>query len=499
MDHRELAAAARHALINLADENELPRNRFALENDAPVSFDALRAATLRALESLAPVGTNDAAQKQRRLYEILVRCDLHGEPHKRTIEALGFSRRQFYRERHEALLQLASAIVRELQRAAPISVSLELGDAAEAYVEALRSAGQYRDVWRESRALAVRAEGEEREVKLWIIAAEAARYASDPTAASEAVERARRGAARLEHAAGAFSRMMWVAIGAMNQQWAAADYAAMRATFQDIVHRGPDECTLQGDEAILFGIMLGYAAALECDCGQWESARKLHARATTVADRGNTFTTRSSHLRLSARVARAQGDRARAIAEHRTAFDADRAAGQLGALAVSAVYYASAAGEGGAQAALPYAEYGLEIAERFYPGDRFAQLTLESLDLILNVQGIAAARGRVTRARRSGLGLRDSLFLDLADTKIAARSGDHALAFERAQDVAGRLAAREMAGWACEAELIAIESCAQLGQRRQARNRLAGYAETIVAAEPRERARRLGTFLALPT
>jgi hypothetical protein len=283
----------------------------------------------------------------------------------------------------------------------------------------------------------------------------------------------------------------------MSQRWAAADYDGMRATFDAVVRAVPDECTLQCGDAILFGIMLGYAASMECDCGNWESARRLHVRAASIADRGETFTTRSSHLRLSGQLARAEGDLQRSIAEHRNALDADRKNGQLGPVAVSAVFYAAAAGEREPEPALPYAEYGLEIAERFYPGDKFARLTLESLDVILGVRGAGAARDAVARARRAGLGLRDSLFLDLAESKITARTGNHAAAFERAEAVAKQLARLGMSATASDAELTAIESCARLGQRRRARHRLSDVTEVIVGAESRERARRLGTLLAL--
>jgi hypothetical protein len=498
MNDRERASAAGRALVSLADEKELPNNPLAREHHPALPYDALRAAILRALESLAPPGSDAARQKQRRLYDILVRCDLHAEPHKLAIAGIGLSRRQFYRERREALLALAIAIERELQRLRPISVSLDLGDAAEAYIEALRSAGQYRTVWREARALAIRATGEPREIELWIIASEAARYVCGPREVEDALDRARRAVHRLEGRAGTFKRVLWNAIGEINRQWSEADYDGMRATFEAALRRGPDESTLQGPEAILVGIMLGYVASMECDCGRWERAQDLYARATILAERGKTFTTRSSHLRLSAQIARAKGDKARSIAEYRTALDSDRAAGQLGLVAMSAVYYASVAHDGDAERMMRFADYGLEIAERFYPGDRFARLTLESLDLMLETRGIAAARNAVSRVRRTGLGLRDTLFLELAEAKIAARSGDHAAAFERADAIATRLSQRGMSAWASDAELTAIESCAKLGQRRRAGRRLFDFADGIVGAESRERAHQLGTLLTLP-
>ena len=66
MDHRELAYAAGRALASLGDERELPRNPLIREHAPGLPYDTLRAATLRALESLAPASPDGAQQKQRR-------------------------------------------------------------------------------------------------------------------------------------------------------------------------------------------------------------------------------------------------------------------------------------------------------------------------------------------------------------------------------------------------------------------------------------------------
>ncbi|HTA38091.1 MAG TPA: hypothetical protein VK760_03385, partial [Candidatus Acidoferrales bacterium] len=429
----------------------------------------------------------------------LVRCDLHGEPHKAAIEALGLSRRQFYRERQEALLQLAQAIEAELARTGAATVSLSLGDAAEAYIEALRAAGQYRLAWRESRELAASADGDAREVQLWSVACEAARYVGDHVAAAEALDYARRAASGWRGRDGSYARTLWVAIGEMNQYWAQAECERVRQSFEAAVRAGRDESTLNPNEAKLFGIMLGYMAAVECDCGRWEEAERLYARERRLAGGEPSATTRSSLLRLSARIADARGDRQRAIAEHRSALEIERQAGQLGPVAVSAVYYAAAIGESNPAEALPYAEYGLEITRRYYPGDRLAKLTLHALPVLLDAAGPAAARRALAGVRRGGLGVRDALFVDAAEARIAARAGDHAAALERGTDVAARLAQRGFAALAETAELVVVESYAKLGQRRRARRHLENLTGTFAGAESRERARRLGTALGLAT
>ena len=391
IQNRERTSAARRALAYLCDEGELLRVPLLPETAPRKSYDDLRAAILRALESLAPASPAENPKQQRR-HDILLRCDLHGEPHKAAIEALGLSRRQFYRERQEALLQLARAIEAELARTSAATVSLALGDAAEAYIEALRAAGQYRLAWRESLELAARADGESREVQLWSVACEAARYVGDHSAAAEALDRARRAASGLRGRDGSYARTLWIAIGEINQYWAQAECDRAREAFDAAVRAGRDETTLNPNETKLFGIMLGYMAAVEGDCGQWERAERLYARERRLSGTEASATTRSSLLRLSARIADARGDRQRAIAEHRSALEIERKAGQLGPVAVSAVYYAAAIGETNPAQALPYAEYGLEITRRYYPGDRLAKLTLQALPVILDAAGPNAAR-----------------------------------------------------------------------------------------------------------
>src|SRR6185437_6643124 len=89
-------------------------------------------------------------------------------------------------------------------------------------------------------------------------------------------------------------------------------------------------------------------------------------------------------LRLSALLAGYDaGDRGRSLADQRTALEAARATGQLGNVATSAVHYADGLRFDAPAEAARYAGYGLEIAGRFYPGDRLAELTLIATPALL--------------------------------------------------------------------------------------------------------------------
>jgi tetratricopeptide (TPR) repeat protein len=506
MIDRDIVAAARHALTHLENQRELARNPL-LPADHAFADETLRSAVLRALETMRPPN-DDAGVAHRgfRLHAILVRCDLRREAHDCVARALALSRRQFYRERHAALLRLGGALQRELERARAATVtSSDLGDAAEAYIEALRSAGQHRSVWQEATAAAAGAAGDGREIDLWMVASEAARFLANTDAAEEALDRARDVTSQRD----SYWRTIWIASGEMNLQWVAGDAAGARATFERALRAGPDERALHGKEAILSGIMLSYAAAIEMDCGRWEAARSLLARASPLMERDATAARRQSLQRLSAVTARLSAllaqhagsdDRARSIADARAALDAARATGQLGNVAMSAVQYASASYERDPGDALGHATYGLEIARRFYPGDRLVELTLEALPVLLCGGDDRAARRAVAQAQSPGLGRRDRLFLELAESKIAFESGDLEVAAARAENASAQLFGSGIDAWACDAALVGIEASARLGYRRRARRRLSEISDALgcARAATRRRARRVGTLLALP-
>jgi tetratricopeptide (TPR) repeat protein len=481
MTNEELVGAARHALASLEDERELRGNPLLRERSAP--HETLRSIVLDALDSLDPAGVGSGAiSRQKRFHDILVHCDLRGELHKVVIKSLGISRREFYRERRQAMLALATAIQRMLERH---YVVIELGDAARTLVEVLRSAGQYEAVWREATSIAGSATDHVRETKYWIIASEAASYLGHAGDARDAFERARRSVSRLTARERPRSLALWTAIGEMNLQWSEADFDGALATFERATH-GRDEQTIHGDESILFSIMLAYATSMELDCGRWDRARSLLGRATRLAEYGGStlagrFAIASQSLRrLSAQFKLSvEGNVHRSIEDHRVALDADRAAGHLGGIAVSAAYYAAALGEVDTRPAAQYAEYALEIVRRFYTGDRLARLTLELLPLLLRAHGPAFAQQAVAGVKREGQGARDLLFLDLAEAKLAAHTGALPAAIERAEEAAAKFTQHRMHAWACDAHLLAIESSARLGHRPRARRQLQALTEML--------------------
>ncbi|HZY99130.1 MAG TPA: hypothetical protein VFE36_06130 [Candidatus Baltobacteraceae bacterium] len=500
MTDRELIAAARHALANVENEQVLLRSSL-LPRDHRLSYGTLRFIVLNALQSLAPTSAGPSAQRQRRPYTILVRCDLNGEVHKSVIKSLAVSRRQFYRERHEALLRLASIVRQHVKKAqaqaqpVPSSTTMvDLGDAAEAYVEALRAAGQHRLVWEEASALARRNPGDSREIEFLLVASEAARFLGDSAGAQKALD------VCLATSGDSFWRSLWIASSAMSLQWVDGESTTARSTFERAVTAGPDERTLHGKEAILLGIMLSGAARLEIDCGRWDRARSLIARASNLLQNGASAKPQSLS-RLSALIFRissqlalhADGDRQRSILSFRAALDAARASGELGSVAETAIRFAAALGPDDPHTALSYADYGLEIGRRFYPGDRLSELTVTALPLLLRERGAEAAEHALFNARRPGLGVRDTLFLQLADAKIAAHLGDFRVALERAEDTSASLFRLGIDAWACDAQLIALEACERLGLHSRAKRSLSAVGDVLAraTAETRARARRL--------
>lgn len=501
MTDRELIEAARHALVNLQNGQELLRNAL-VPRDHCLSYGTVRFIVLSALESLGSCGAGTTPQKRLRMHTILRRCDLGGEVHKSVIRSMAISRRQFYRERRESLLGLAKTIAGLVGEAgtsrraeSATSVMIDLGDAAEAYVEALRLAGQYRSVWQEATTLACRAAGDPREIEFWLVASEAARFLADASGATQALE------AALEPAAPeSYWRSLWIGESAMNLLWVGGKSYDARRTFEQAVRGGPSERSLHGKEAVLLGIMLVAEARIEVDCGRWDRARSLLERATRLS-RNAGAAKPSSLLRLSALILRlsaqlayhADGDARRSATTFAAALDTAHASSELGNVASIAVHCASTLGESQAAHALRYADYGLNIAGRFYPGDRFVELTLETIPLLLRTRGSEAAGEALERAHRSGLGARDLLYIDLARAKIAAHDGNLRVAAEQAEDVAVQLFARGIDAWACDAQLIGVEACVQLNLLPRARSKLAEIGDMLerARADVRSRARTL--------
>ena len=110
-DPRELR---RNALVAHLFESQGERTPKAQANVAAMA--RLRELLKRALERLEPHAESSprAAARDRRLYTILMQCDIAGEKHETVARELGLSLRQFYRERNAAFARLQDSLQAEL-------------------------------------------------------------------------------------------------------------------------------------------------------------------------------------------------------------------------------------------------------------------------------------------------------------------------------------------------------------------------------------------------
>lgn len=471
---RHLAIAARDALANLDDEARL-LNSPLLPSEHALTYRAVRAIVLDALDSLDDISVGVRALRRHRGREILARCDIAGREHGEVIEELALSRRQFYRDRREALIQVAQIIKQKVAHdndervgSARSSGFFDLVDAGEAYVEALRSAGQYSLVWQEAVELANQASGSRREADYWLVASEAARFFADAWRARKALEAARIcNVDRPWHST-------WFSEAEMSLDWLDGQTAGTFNAFEAAALRGDSNRAMYGKEAVLLAYALCAAVRIELDRGGWENARTMLSRAAHLAENGSASKARSltrliSHIhRLSGLLAfYSDGDRDRAIVRLSAAVENARASDHLGAIAESSVYFGVVMGAAGSDDALKHADFGLSIAQRIYAGDRLAELTLEVIPLFLSERGPEAASFAVSQARSPDLGVRDTLFLELAELKIAVHSGRHAEAIERGKAAAGGLMNCGILSRAYEAKKLLADAYARLNRRTE--------------------------------
>jgi tetratricopeptide (TPR) repeat protein len=505
----ELARAAQQALSCISDENRLAATPlFAhCRNWAPEQLQAL------VYDAVAALGSESAplSDKRRRHREILTRCDLQHQAHKAVIAALRISRREFYRERREALLRLGDEIARSIERPDVVGTlwgSIDQLHAAHALMEASRWSGQYEAAWRQTCALAPHYAGTGLEITLWVIAQEAASHLAWPKEAREALARARDARARYE-GEHALCADLWLALGEIDHLWNVADYEGAQNAFERVASARCDERTSFDDsfavlEARLYRSVLIYTASLKLDCGEWEKLRVFLARANAVSAKSADVQKHSlaiagqSPARLQGELElRGAGNVQQAIAHFEEALRLERTCGLVGSAGLTAGSYASALAEAGMPKALEHAEFGLEIVGHYFPGDRLVKLTLQLLPILVRDKGIDAAAAALSRVRRTGLGLRDAMLLDLADAKMAFYAGAHARALERADGVAVRLASRGMHAWACDAQLLGVEASMRVESRQRAASRLSRLSELLgsATAQARARARDIGTSL----
>src|SRR5262249_41906359 len=142
------ATLARSAVRSLDDPERLRQNPLLLHLGAHHAHEDVRACVVRALDALE--------RKDPYLHAIVVRADVHGEANKSIFTSIGRSRRQFYRERHEALTLLAHFIRESAERLSAVAVEAlpDANDVREQLIDMLGSCGQYDAAYSEALALA---------------------------------------------------------------------------------------------------------------------------------------------------------------------------------------------------------------------------------------------------------------------------------------------------------------------------------------------------------
>jgi hypothetical protein len=122
----DIQKACRHLLRHLEDpaalaSNELVAPIFRRAADAALNrrnsqrtLASVRRLLRSAASDLLARGGGPAAEGAMREHQILMRCDLNGEPHKRVAADLGLSMRQFYRERSMMIDHLAEILFERL-------------------------------------------------------------------------------------------------------------------------------------------------------------------------------------------------------------------------------------------------------------------------------------------------------------------------------------------------------------------------------------------------
>ena len=496
-------AWARRALRDLDEEAALRRN-VLLAGFAGEGHDHLRARVLRALESLDPgLSAGPAADRRLRYYQILTRCDLQGEAHKEVTSELGLSRRQFYRDRSAAFCALAEAI-EEQARHVP-RVEVEIFDALSLqldYVQALRELGRHEAVWRESMHALREMQGHSREVEVWTVAAESARFLGNLHQTREAMERMRRivFASGHEHLRRASS--LRIAISEMALDWMQGDPLAAVTRCNDAIKTSGSERTMYGRDATLFAILLGFAAEIHLECGEWRRAEELGRRAERIIDRSELPYARLRVHRLRGRLAMARdGDTGRSSVELRDALDMARRHRVLPSISSIGVEFGLALGALDPVEGSKYVDYALNIGREVCGYDEFAILVASSAPLIAKLRGPGAALADVDDTRaRVPLSARADLYTMLARADLELLEGSVDVALERSMALSASFERSRLYPAAGKARVIAAECLARSGKTMQARRLLARTRDLLHSygeQTTRRRAEYIGTHLAL--
>jgi len=496
---RERLAAARHLLAHVDDEAELGRN--LLFAGGETSAYRLRARVLSAIESMDP-GLEGASTSNHRFrrHQILTRCDLRGESHKQVMAALGISRRQFYRDRRQALAELADSVA-AVERTAQVewqpldALSMQLD-----YVQALREQGRYDAVWRESTRALRDMGGHPRELEVWNVAAEAARLLGNARQSNQALAQMRRCAETHNHERLRRASAMRIAIEEMALDWMRGDLDTASARIRDVVAVSGDERTMYGRDATLFAIALGYGASIDAECGTWSRAKEYVRRAERIIDRSELPYARALLHRVRGRIALREGDARRSAIEQGDALSIVRAHKVLPAMAADAVEFGLALMRIDDPSGLRYVEYGLAIGRESCGYDEFAVLVARAAPTLALHQGSSPLLRLIAELRtRSSLSVRADLYIGLAEAEMLLERGAFAEAFERSSALRSALTKANLFPAAAQAELIAAESVGRSGRTVQARQLLRHAIELSAEygeAATRQRAQRLGTLVA---
>jgi tetratricopeptide (TPR) repeat protein len=492
--------ASRRLLHDLDEESTLRANPL-LAAFASEEHDRLRARVLRAVESLDPgLRPTNASERQRRLYEIIVRCDLQGDAHKTVAAALGISRRQFYLDRRRAFLMLADAVERDASPQTPVATAVDALSMHLDYVEMLHDQGRHDIVWREClRALRVM-RGHPREMELWTVVSEAARFLGNVHQANEAVEQLRRTLETTPHAHMRRASMLRLAISEMLLAWMQGDVSAALARFETVFDACGSERTMHGRDATLFAILLEYGAEICIESGRWDDAAAYVRRAERIIHRSELPYAAARQHRLRGRIAfERDGDARRAAVELRDALQLLHMHRHMPALAKGTVEYGISLAALDAADAWPYVEYGLAVAKEVCGYDDYAVLVASAAPLMIARAGARATLEILDELRaRAPLSARAELLTTMAETRARLAHGDFADAAERALTAANTLERLALYPAAARAYTTGADALARLGKGSSAKAVL--HASDQIVRSHGERAtvadaRRIALFL----
>ncbi len=464
-------AASRRLLRDLDEEVALRENTL-LAVYAGEAHDRLRARVLRAVETLDPgLAATTSSERQYRLHQILVRCDLNGESHKEVAAALGISRRQFYLDRRAAFLLLADALQQTdvepwIEGPSADALSMRLG-----YVEMMREQGRFDAVWRELLGAVREMRGQRREIEVWTVAAEAARYLGYLRQSYEVVEQMSRisGASTYQDLRRASA--LRIAICDIALQWMQGNIDDALASVDRAASYSGNERTMYGRDATLFAILLEYGAELNVERGEWKRAETLIRRAERIVDRSELPYASARQQRLRARIAlEKNGDSARAALELHDALRMVHGHKQLPAMAKASVEYGVALAGIDRAEGLKYIDHGLTMARDSCGYDQCAVFFASAAPLLMERSGPdEALRGIDELRRRSPLARHADLLLGVAEADARLARGEVNVAAETASDLARSLESASLLPAAAKARLIAIEAVSRSGKLASAK------------------------------